>query len=284
MSLSSGFRFSQSSLQDFVDCKRRFQLRYIEKLAWPAIESEPVLQHELYMQRGRLFHQLAHQYLIGIPAERLGEMIADGQLMTWWQRFVEFATHIDDQTEIQIQNAQQFPEIALVAPLLEYQLQAKYDLILKTKGDTFIILDWKTNRVHPKRIQLAKRMQTRVYPFLLVKAGEHFNRGREISPEAVSMVYWFTEYPDRPTIFTYNQSTFDDDQRFLQSTIAAVQALTADAFTKTREEHHCRFCNYRSLCDRGSEAGDFYEQDMDLSTAAEHDLVIDFEQVGEIEF
>ena len=211
-------------------------------------------------------------------------MIADDQLMTWWQRFVEFTTHDDDQDDIQIQDAQRFPEITLVAPLFEYQLQAKYDLILKTEQDTIIILDWKTNRVHPKRTQLAKRMQTRVYPFLLVKAGEHFNQGKEIAPEAVTMVYWFTEYPDRPTVFTYNQSTFDDDQRFIQSTIAAIQELSADAFTKTGEERHCRFCNYRSLCDRGSEAGDFYEQDMELSTAAEQDLVIDFEQVAEIEF
>lgn len=284
MSLSSGFRFSQSSLQDFVDCKRRFQLRYIEKLAWPAIESEPVMQHELFMQRGRLFHQLAHQYLIGIPTERLVEMITDDQLMTWWQRFVEFATSDDGQADIQIQNAHRFPEIALVAPLLEYQLLAKYDLILKTKQDTFFILDWKTNRAHPKRTQLTQRMQTRVYPFLLVKAGEHFNQGKEIAAEAITMVYWFTEYPDRPTVFIYNQSTFEADQRFLQSTIATIQALSADAFTKTGEERHCQFCNYRSLCDRGSEAGDFYKQDMELSTAAEDELVIDFEQVAEIEF
>ena len=284
MSLPSGFRFSQSSLQDYVDCKRRFQLRYIEKLAWPAIESEPVLQHELFMQHGKLFHQLAHQYLIGIPAERLVETIADDQLMTWWERFVEFATHIDDQSDIQIQNTQRFPEITLIAPLLEYQLQAKYDLLLKTEKDTFIILDWKTNRVHPKQTQLAKRLQTRVYLFLLVKAGEHFNQGKEIAPEAITMVYWFTEYPDRPTIFKYNQSTFEADQQYLQSTIATIQALSADAFTKTGEERHCRFCNYRSLCDRGSEAGGFFEQDLELSTAGEQDLVINFEQVAEIEF
>ena len=98
------------------------------------------------------------------------------------------------------------------------------------------------------------------------------------------MIYWFTEYPDRPTVFAYNQSTFDDDQRFLQSTITAIQELSVDAFTKTGEERHCRFCKYRSLCDRGSEAGDFYEQDVELPTVADQDPVIDFEQIAEIEF
>ena len=32
---------SQSSLQDYVDCARRFQLRYLDRLSYPAIESEP---------------------------------------------------------------------------------------------------------------------------------------------------------------------------------------------------------------------------------------------------
>ncbi len=284
MSLPSGFRFSQSSLQDFIDCKRRFQLRYLDKLAWPAIESEPALQHELFLERGRLFHQLAHQYLIGIPADRLNGIITDDQLKTWWERFVEFISIGDEKADIQTHNTQRFPEIALVAPLLEFQLQGKFDLILKTQDDTFIIVDWKTNRVHPKEAYLAQRMQTRVYPFLLVKAGRQFNLGEEIAPEAIRMIYWFTEYPDRPTIFQYNQSLFDADQRYLLSTITTIQTLSSDAFTKTREELHCRFCNYRSLCDRGSEAGIFDEQDMELSTAADIELVIDFEQVAEIEF
>ena len=45
-SLPEGFRFSQSSLQDYVDCRRRFQLRYLQNLAWPALQSEPALENE----------------------------------------------------------------------------------------------------------------------------------------------------------------------------------------------------------------------------------------------
>ena len=109
MSLPSGFRFSQSSLQDSIDCKRRFQLRYLEKLAWPAIESEPALQQEQFLERGRLFHQLAHQYLIGIPADRLNGKITDNQLKTWWEQFVEFISIGDEKADIQTQNTQRFP-------------------------------------------------------------------------------------------------------------------------------------------------------------------------------
>ena len=36
--LPAQFAFSQSSLQDYADCPRRFQLRYLDKLIYPAIE------------------------------------------------------------------------------------------------------------------------------------------------------------------------------------------------------------------------------------------------------
>jgi hypothetical protein len=63
MTLPEGFQFSQASLQDYVDCPRRFQLRYLVNLDWPAVEAEPVLKHERHMERAGLFHQMVHQLL-----------------------------------------------------------------------------------------------------------------------------------------------------------------------------------------------------------------------------
>jgi len=34
--LPAPFTFSQSSLQDYYDCPRRFELRYLSRLIWPA--------------------------------------------------------------------------------------------------------------------------------------------------------------------------------------------------------------------------------------------------------
>ncbi len=69
------FSFSQSSLQDYVDCPRRFQLRYIEHLAWPAIETEPLLENERRLREGQqLFHRMVQQHLIGLPVEKLTRM------------------------------------------------------------------------------------------------------------------------------------------------------------------------------------------------------------------
>lgn len=46
MSLPEDFTFSQSMLQDFVDCPRRFELRYLLDARWPAQETAQALQYE----------------------------------------------------------------------------------------------------------------------------------------------------------------------------------------------------------------------------------------------
>jgi len=38
------FSFAQSSLQDYLDCPRRFQLRYVLNQPWPTID--PVLRRD----------------------------------------------------------------------------------------------------------------------------------------------------------------------------------------------------------------------------------------------
>src|SRR5215213_6046604 len=62
---------SQSSLQDYMDCARRFKLRYLDRLSYPAVETEPTLENEKHQQEGEYFHRLVQQHLIGIPAERI---------------------------------------------------------------------------------------------------------------------------------------------------------------------------------------------------------------------
>ena len=65
---------SQSSLQDYVDCSLRFKLRYLERLSYPATESEPALENEQHQQEGEYFHRLIQQYLIGIPIEQIRKL------------------------------------------------------------------------------------------------------------------------------------------------------------------------------------------------------------------
>ncbi len=73
--LPEDFTFSQTSLQAFEDCPRRFWLAYVEQLPWPAVEAAPVQQHEELMRAGAYFHRLVERAEIGIDPQILAERL-----------------------------------------------------------------------------------------------------------------------------------------------------------------------------------------------------------------
>ena len=87
MTLPPGFQFSQGSLQDYVDCPRRFQLRYLLRVAWPALEAEPALENERHLRQGAAFHRLVHQHVLGLPPERLSRTVTDEAVRRWWRNY-----------------------------------------------------------------------------------------------------------------------------------------------------------------------------------------------------
>jgi hypothetical protein len=285
--LPAGFQFSQGSLQDFVDCRRRFQLRYLWNLSWPAVESEPALEHETFMRQGAAFHHIVQQHLLGVPAEVITGSLRGGDeiLAGWWGNYLEHAGFVQaDDLE------GRYVEIALTAPLGDYRLVAKFDLLLLHAGGRGTIVDWKTSRRPPRRAWLAERLQTRVYPYLLVRAGAALNGGQPLTPEQVEMLYWYTNAPTQPMRFEYSQAQYQADETYLVGLVESIQGLEGQAFYLTADERRCRFCVYRSLCNRGVEAGEGLSElegweDEDLQEAADlAAATFDFEQIGEIEF
>ncbi len=279
MILPHEFQFSQGSLQDFADCRRRFQLRYLLRQSWPAVPSEPVLELEGTMQQGARFHRFVQQHLLGLPVERLTPMAQEDDLSRWWQNYLHFSQGggLEALTGL---GARRYPEITLSAPLGAHRLLAKLDLLAVNSQGGALILDWKTARKRPRRQWLADRLQTRVYPFLLVQAGATLNGGTPFLPEQVEMVYWFADFPDQPERFPYSASAYQADQDYLVELAATVQGLAENDFTLTPDIRHCAYCVYRSLCDRGGKAGAMDEYDA-LDEAVP---LLDFEQITEIEF
>ncbi|MEW6286195.1 MAG: PD-(D/E)XK nuclease family protein [Chloroflexota bacterium] len=265
---------SQSSLQDYADCPRRFQLRYLERLSYPAVESEPALENEKHLQEGEYFHRLVQQYLIGIPAGKIGKLANTANLERWWENFL--ATP-DFQNLRGVGNL--LPEAALSAPLGNYRLVAKYDLLIIENGKA-IIYDWKTYRKRPRNEWLAARMQTRVYRALLVHAGAHLNDGKPFEPEQIEMVYWFAEYPNEPARFTYTSAQYKRDWDSLVK--LAEEVAAASSFPLTDDRTKCLYCPYRSYCDRGVQAGDVEQAEAEME--AEELFDVNFEQIGEIAF
>lgn len=274
MNLPQEFQFSQGSLQDFVDCKRRFQLRYIEQLSWPAIAADPILDHERDMDLGIQFHRLVQQHQLGIDEEKLTRMVTDDQLKAWWQNYLQH--HPKDLPE------KRHTEILLSGSLEQRRLVGKYDLIA-VEENRAVIVDWKTSRNMPKRQWLEQRLQTRVYRYLLTKAGAHLNNGKTFEPEQISMMYWFANAPETPEIFPYDATQYAEDEVFLSDLIQTIERLDEDSFTLTEDERHCRFCAYRSLCDRGTAAGNLNDLEDELSQE-DLDIDLDLEHIAEIEF
>ena len=276
MQIPANFAFSQNNLQDFVDCPRRFELRHLKKLAWPAIRSEPILAVERHMLLGERFHRMIQQHQSGLAAELVGATASEPELAEWWQAYLSSAPEPLPERRL--------VEHTLSAPFGNYRLIAKYDLLAIAPGERAVVVDWKTSLRKPKRALLSRRIQTRLYPFLLAQAGKLLNNGAAIKPEEIELVYWFTADPRNPERFPYSIDQFDQDRKFLQGLIAdAVNASETD-FPLTGDERMCRYCNYRSLCDRGESAAKMEDDAADEEGNDSSGFDLDFEQISEIAF
>jgi CRISPR/Cas system-associated exonuclease Cas4 (RecB family) len=268
--LPAGFAFSQSSLQDYSDCPRRFQLRYIEQLQWPAIESEPVLENERRLQEGQLFHRMVQQYLIGLAPEKMTRLANSPDLSRWWTNYLEH--------KFELSGYAQRTELTLTAPAGTYWLLAKYDLVAIKPGQKAVIYDWKTYHKRPRDEWMAARMQTRVYRAILAQAGTFLNIGKPIQPEQIEMIYWYADFPTEPARFPYNHQQYKHDWETLTELINEIS--NHRHFPLTEDEKKCAYCPYRSYCNRGGKAGMIDEMAETELTGAD----INFEQIAEIEF
>jgi hypothetical protein len=275
MQLRTDFQFSQNNLQDYVDCPRRFELLHIDRILWPALECEPVIERERRLEQGNLFHRLVHQHLSGIPEDLVAGQASSADLCRWWQNYMR----ADPLAGLP---AQRLVEFALSAPFAGYRLVAKYDLLAFQPGKNAVIVDWKTSQNRLPASYLKNRLQTRIYPFLLVEAGACLNGFTPLEPGQIEMVYWFTEYPDQPERLTYSEKQFENDRQFLHGLVSEISKTARGEFILTVEEKRCVYCRYRSLCVRGIRAGSLSGMlgEEDRIPAAE----INFEQIGELEF
>jgi CRISPR/Cas system-associated exonuclease Cas4 (RecB family) len=262
---------SQSSLQDYVDCSLRFKLRYLDRLSYPAVESEPALENEKHQQEGEYFHRLLQQHLIGISAEQISKLANTPNLQRWWSNWLD----CHKPSEL----GKTYSEITLSAPLGKYRLVAKYDLIAVKDGKA-TIYDWKTYRKRPRNEWLATRMQTRVYRAMLVQAGMHLNQGKPFEPEQVEMIYWFADFPTDPARFGYTSAEHVRDWDSLLKLADEVESVSS--YPQTDDRQKCAFCTYRSYCERGIRAGEWTEAETEMQ--AEELFDVNFEQIGEISF
>jgi CRISPR/Cas system-associated exonuclease Cas4 (RecB family) len=267
--LKTPFTFSQSSLQDYNDCPRRFQLRYIDKVQWPAVETAPVMENERRQIEGQIFHRMIQQYFIGLPEERISLLASTSNLHRWWENFLLQGPKLSSDLK--------FPEISLASRIGVHRIIAKYDLIAVTPGATVTVYDWKTYLKRPKRIWMAERFQTKVYLSLLHRSRGNFEYIGKSTIENIEMIYWYAEFPDKPESFSYPVNQISETWEELERVVNEINAR--QSFPMTEDEKLCNYCIYRSLCERGISAGEV--DDIEIVPSIDD---IDLEQIQEIEF
>ena len=273
MTLPSDFIFTQNNLQDFEDCPRRFELRHLLRLAWPAPQTEPILEHERHLQQGEHFHRLAQQFFLGLPDELLLSQAKDPDLAAWWQTFL-------DDPLVQNLPARRWPELTLSMPFAGYRLLCKLDLLAAGKDGRFIIYDWKTSPNRSPRLNLQARWQTRLYPFILQHASAQLNDNQTLAAEQIEMIYWFSEDPTRPQLFPFSAEQSAEVEQLLMQRIEEINVTQSDRFFLTTDERRCAFCVYRSLCERG-EPGSLADAEGDYELP-DTTTGLELDQIGEI--
>ena len=290
LKLPSTFAFSQSSLQSYVNCPRRFWLAYVEQLKWPALEAAPYDEHEELLRLGWQFHQLIERAEACMPTD----LLADGLEYPLDEWFESYLRHRPADLPTDVVEVERVLSAPLAVEAGQYRLAARYDLIA-VGGDgadrRAVILDWKTNKRVTRRSMLQQRMQTLLYPFVLVEASAGLPWG-PLSPEQVEMRYWFSAAPAEAMAFRYSSDLHADNRaRFVHLLNEILSGEGEKDFCKVPDtdenrRRYCGYCIYRSRCDRGIAAGDLEEydeeefSDVDLESALEFTL----EEVQELAF
>lgn len=253
-------QLSQSALSAHQRCARRFYLRFVRRLEWPAPLTGSEQEWERSLRRGELLHLFIQQHALGIDVEPLVRGAGDDTVAAWWR---DLQTHPPPEPEGQVHT-----EIDLAVPFGEHRLVARFDRLVvhRREGAAALhIVDWKTGGARDAA-RLAVGWQTTVYRYVAVEAGRAL-AGEAVKPEHVTFAYWQTDAPQSPVSLTYDAALHEEGRERIARVIERIDAALPegeDAFRRTEDLDACRHCPYRSYCERGREPPEGLEVDDDF--------------------
>jgi hypothetical protein len=286
-SLPPTFTFSQAALQSYSDCRRQFWLAWLNRLPWPASQATPALENEQRLRMGARFHRLVERAELGVTGASHASEGLESPLREWFEAYLQHRP-------VGLPDEIKEVECTLSTPVdlgggNRVRLAARYDLISAARGGRAVIVDWKTGERPSSREQLLLRMQSVVYPFVLVEASAGLSWG-PIAPDSVQMIYWFAADPAASVLLAYDAAQHEANRRLLTRTLAEIVAHgDEDAFpmvldTPQNRRRLCRYCIYRSRCDRG-DAGSLTDLDEDERLSTETSIVLpNLDAVEELAF
>ncbi|WP_016951217.1 PD-(D/E)XK nuclease family protein [Anabaena sp. PCC 7108] len=240
-------RLSQGHLNLLAACPRKFQHTYLEQITTP---SDP--QQEEYQTLGSRFHLLMQQQEMGLPINSFLERDKEDEkfktLKTWMTAFSKVAPEILT-PEINNQTFRD-SEHYRTLQVQDYLLTVIYDLLI-ADNEKAQIYDWKTNHKLPKKDELAKNWQTRLYLYVLAETSDYL-------PENISMTYWFIQAQGKPQNIRFNydnqqhQQTEKDLNQLLNYLNDWLQKYQQNQpFPQIAEfKKSCELCQYAVRCER----------------------------------
>ncbi|MCK8827364.1 PD-(D/E)XK nuclease family protein [Natroniella acetigena] len=256
--------FSKSALATYEQCPLRFRRRYLDGLYWGrdwGMEQE----ERTVIEQGILFHDLANRYY------RQGKMLVDKELLTdqmveWLESLINYRPYLEGGTFL--------PEQEFRINQAGLRILAKFDLLYITPEGKAIIYEWKTSPKPTKQLYRRKAIQTKVYRYVLCKAGGSYSPTGCWKPEDIQMIYWNPRFK-KEQVISYTEEQFKDDQELLISKIKQIEETKE--FIATSDQEICARCEYSPVC-HGEPAIELEVEEEDL------DLDFDWESIDQFQF
>ena len=234
---------SRARLVDFLDCPRRFELRYLRQLAWPTVPLDE--ETAVSRQNGQQFHNLLERHFLHLPTDsgNLPPTIAN-----WYNTF--------QQSEMVLPAGDYLPELTLTVPIGDHLLTGRFDLLVQEENGRLHLFDWKTGRPRSEAA-LRADWQTRLYLAMAVESGHAISDS--IAPEKVSITYWYVDEPDAPRHIQYDAAWHKRNWAQIEGVVADINgrlpngSLAHDGLETwelTTDLDHCRRCTYQIYCHR----------------------------------
>lgn len=249
--MNEALLLSRYKLTTFLACRRRFQLRYLEEAAWPALPL--AVADEARLGLGQQFHQLAQRHFLGLPVQATA--IDDRTLRGWWLAFERFVLP-DLPHGRNMPPVRTLPELTLTIPIGRHLLHGRFDLLIigEQNGVPFArIFDWKTGRP-PDETILRHDWQTRLYLAMLAEGGPAlWAEGHSpLQPAQISITYWYAVAPEKPLTIPYTATGHAQNWAEIAAIVAQIEAqqIADGVWPLTEERAQCRVCAYQALCGR----------------------------------
>lgn len=235
--MTETLRLSRSQLAAFLTCQRRFQLRYVDRLPWPA----PPLDEGKEAARvlGQRFHRILHRHFLGLSVT--DELEREPELRRWWDRFVTQGPDLPP--------GRRFPELSLTVPIGRHLLTGRFDLLIL--GDNQAqIFDWKTDARPRTNAELHEAMQTRLYLGLAAEGAAALDDA--IDPDKITLTYWYLTDPAAASTIRYDRKTHKENWAYLQGLVADLdrQIAIGEIMPLTDDLTECGRCAYQLYCGR----------------------------------